>query len=70
MAGSLWTGCTEAVMPRLPRRRASSGVAISRCSMRWRAVGLLVLARVVEVDGLLEMKVDETWFGGERVYKK
>ncbi|CVK87719.1 related to exoenzymes regulatory protein aepA precursor [Fusarium mangiferae] len=58
-------------------RGATYGAAYSRFAEGWTGrleTGLradfMVLPGVVKVDGLLEMKVDETWFGGERVYKK
>ncbi|KAF5632708.1 amidohydrolase ytcJ [Fusarium sp. NRRL 52700] len=58
-------------------RGATYGAAYSRFAEGWTGrlekglrADFMVLPGVVEVDGLLEMKVDETWFGGERVYKK
>ncbi|KAJ9426123.1 amidohydrolase family-domain-containing protein [Fusarium oxysporum] len=57
-------------------RGATYGAAYSRFAEGWTGrlekglrADFMVLPGVVKVDGLLEMKVDETWFGGERVYK-
>ncbi|KAL7766736.1 hypothetical protein ACKLNR_004652 [Fusarium oxysporum f. sp. zingiberi] len=58
-------------------RGATYGAAYSRFAEGWTGrlekglrADFMVLPGVVKVNGLLEMKVDETWFGGERVYKK
>ncbi|KAH7177260.1 amidohydrolase family-domain-containing protein [Fusarium sp. MPI-SDFR-AT-0072] len=58
-------------------RGATYGAAYSRFAEGWTGrlekglrADFMVLPGIVRVDGLLEMKVDETWFGGERVYKK
>ncbi|RBQ69378.1 hypothetical protein FVER14953_04410 [Fusarium verticillioides] len=58
-------------------RGATYGAAYSRFAEGWTGrlekglrADFMILPRVVEVDDLLEMKVDETWFGGERVFKK
>ncbi|CZR39153.1 uncharacterized protein FPRO_05655 [Fusarium proliferatum ET1] len=58
-------------------RGATYGAAYSRFAEGWTGrlekglrADFMVLPGIVKVDGLLEMKVDETWFGGKRVYKK
>ena len=56
---------------------ATYGAAYSRFAEGWTGrleVGLradfMVLKDVLSVDGLLDVKVEETWFGGKRVYTK
>ncbi|KAF4340152.1 amidohydrolase ytcJ [Fusarium beomiforme] len=58
-------------------KAATYGAAYSRFAESWTGrlerglrADFMVLPEKLVVEGLLGTKVDETWFGGERVYKK
>jgi predicted amidohydrolase YtcJ len=57
-------------------KAATYGAAYSRFAETWTGrlveglrADFMILPEMPEVDGLLNTKVDETWFGGRRVYK-
>jgi predicted amidohydrolase YtcJ len=57
-------------------KAATYGAAYSRFAETWTGrlveglrADFMILPEMPGVDGLLDTKVDETWFGGRRVYK-